>query len=477
MISIPRTIRIAAPIALLISGMIEVHADEADIINACRRYLIAESSEQKILEAQIRKFDGDVEDVIQVLSRPVVTERQDVAGVLSDQSFTDPKLQAEYPDDMLHFFVPDAYQPSQPFGLLVFMHGGGSKTPREHAASVATHPDDDSQSYGLQPYFKDMPYIIVAPSAPWNEKTGARWNVPEADDYIKAVIQECHFRFNIDRDRVFLGGYSMGAFGAYHLCQRLSDQLAGAVIFSGAWKTMCWKAWTGLPVYFRHGVSDAQARDSNGEPGRPRFTDVFYTRTATQRLSEVGVEHVFVEDEGGHSLRHASESLSRLPTWMNKQQRNSFAPHVVTVSPRGWKASTDTPTPHAHWVTIHEIGSNNIPFESVTLDGPRPKFRESKEAFDKQIFRLVPIQVAAGMVDAKIENQHRIVIQTINVKCFSIWLHPAMVDFSSPLHLLVNGKETEYTVEENLLDALRSYKRRNDWGLIYHAEIKVNCEE
>ncbi len=378
---------------------------------------------------------------------------------------------------MLHFFVPDGYTPSKPFGLLIFMHGGGGKTPREHAAHIVTHPDSDSKSIGLQPYFRDLPFIVVAPSAPWNEKTGARWNVPEADEYLRAVIQECQHRFNVAGNRVFLGGYSMGGFGAFHLCQRLGDCLAGGVVFSGAWKTTHWKAWTGLPLFIRHGVNDAAPKGPDGQRGRPRFTDVFYARTAHRRLTELGLPHLYVEDDGDHSIRDASVAMSKLAEWLRKPKRDPRPRHVVAVSPRGWKASTDTPTPHNRWITIHEVGPGEIDFDSVKLMGPGPSFRETSEDFHKQTFRLEKRPVKAGCVDARIEDNNRIVIRTENVQRFSIWLHPSMVDFSQPVRVSVNGRDSEHAVKASLLDALRSYQRRGDWGMTYYAEIVLNRSE
>ncbi|MDG1893437.1 MAG: alpha/beta hydrolase [Fuerstiella sp.] len=265
------------------------------------------------MTVRIAGFSGEIDPVIRALTQPATTVRQDETGLLANQTFTKPQLQPSRADDLLHYFVPSAYAPSKPFGLLIFMHGGGRTTPRDHPRHVVSHPDDDGESYGLQPYFTDSKFIIAAPSAPWKEKTGARWNVPSADNYIRDVIQECSYRFNISADQIFLGGYSMGGFGAFHLGQRLNDRLAGAVVFSGAWKTTHWKAWTGLPVFMRHGKNDATAPGTEGLRSRPRFTDVFYSRSAHQRLTELSIDHLYVEDDGGHSLRGAADAMSQLP--------------------------------------------------------------------------------------------------------------------------------------------------------------------
>ncbi|MDG1893438.1 MAG: hypothetical protein P8J37_00870 [Fuerstiella sp.] len=162
---------------------------------------------------------------------------------------------------------------------------------------------------------------------------------------------------------------------------------------------------------------------------------------------------------------------------MEQYTRDPFAPHVVAVSRRGWKSSSDTPTPHSRWVTISETGADEMTYDAVELKGPSPSFKETAEAFAAQTIQLGTRSVAAGLVDARIEGDNRVAVQTENVRRFSLWLHPSMVDFFRPVRVLVNGQESEHKVTASLLDALRSYQRRHDWRLIYHAEIKLTVDQ
>lgn len=477
---IPRIILVKYSICIAAATILlclpcETFADQPQIVAACHRFLDLQDSVEPSDVAKISAYQGDISQVIESLLRSEKSDHRDESGVLANQLFTCPELKASYPEDMIHYYVPEAYSPSTPFGLIIFMHGGSRTTPREHPRHVVTHPDDDQQSIGLQPFMADQPLIIVAPSAPWDESTGARWNVPDADEYISAVIRECCYRFNVDTDRVFLGGYSMGGFGAFHLCQRLSDRLAGGFVFSGAWKTMHWKAWTGLPLFIRHGVNDAAPNGTDGIKGRPRFTDVFYARTADRRLTELGLPHVYVEDDGNHAIRPATEAMSTMKEWIRQPRRDPFARHVVAVSPRGWKSSSDTSTPHCRWITIDEIGDGEIDFDRAILNGPSPSFGESAEKFHEQSFQLDVQPVKAGLVDATLQRDNRIVVLTDNVKKFTLWLHPSMVDFSKPVHVTLNGTDSAHVVTPSLLDALRSYQRREDWRLVYHAAVPLQC--
>lgn len=462
-----------ATLVLLITAPCESWADDEQVVAACRRFLTSDVQRTSSEVAEVETYSGDIDRVIAMLSRQATLNHQNGSGVLANQSFQHDKLKAVYPDDLLHYFVPEAYDPSKPFGLIIFMHGGGRTTPRKHPLHVVTHPDDDSQSIGLQPHFVELPFILVAPSAPWNEKTGARWSVPEADAYIRAVIEECCHRFHVDRNRVFLGGYSMGGFGALHLCQRLNDRLAGGFVFSGAWKTMHWKAWTGLPMFIRHGRHDASPPGEDGQGGRPRFTDVFYSRTAHQRLQESGIDHVYFEDDGDHGIQTASGAMKKFAAWVRTLRRNPYTRHAVAITPRGWKSSTDTPSPDSRWITIHQTGDGTIDYDRIVLRGPSPSFKESIDDFEKQSFELTGQPVNAGTVEATIEGGNRIDVQTQNVRRFSLWLHPDMVDLSKPVHLSVNGTESSCRVRASLKDALRSYQRLEDWTQVYFAEIEL----
>jgi len=446
---------------------------EAQVIQIANSYLASSPHQKAELEKVLYQYNGPIETVIQELVASQEKQWRTKTGEIMVQRFTAPELREKYTDDLLYFFVPEAYDPTKPFGLLIMMHGGDESTPRENAQHVITS-EKDKYSYDLQTYIEHIPFITVAPSAPWDEKNSRRWNVPEADDYIAAVIRESQYRFNIDRDWVFLGGISMGGYGAYHLCQRLSDKLAGGILWAGRWEVTNWRCMIGTPLFIIHGTNDAAAPGTVGKSARPRWTDVFYARVADKLLAEAGVEHVYAEYEGVHySPRELIWSVSKLVKWMNTKRRDAFFPHVVAVTPRGWDARYDLPTPHSRWVSILEIGDKKMEFDMVERTGPYPAWGETLENFNKQGFRLTKMMVKAGLADAEYRGKNVFKVKTKNVRKFSLWLHPKMVDFAKPVVVITNGKKQLYEVKPTLLDVLRSYERRKDWDLIYYCELVV----
>ena len=56
------------------------------------------------------------------------------------------------------------------------------------------------------------------------------------EEYLADVIEEVGSRYAIDPNRIFVMGYSMGGYGAYHIAQTQPDRYAGIIAVSGAWE-------------------------------------------------------------------------------------------------------------------------------------------------------------------------------------------------------------------------------------------------
>ena len=123
------------------------------------------------------------------------------------------KLRKKHPAELLYFDVPETYRRDTPSGLIVFMHGGGKTTSSRAPRVYMNFADDDTPPTKslLGDLFAATGMIAVGPSA-LEADTSRRWCVHDADEYLADVIAECKTRFNIDPDRVFLMGHSMGGF-------------------------------------------------------------------------------------------------------------------------------------------------------------------------------------------------------------------------------------------------------------------------
>ena len=455
---------------VIVLASLSLYADETEVIRQAEAYLKSPHDAQ--LEKTLANYKGPIDSVIQALRAEEPTDWKAITGKLDSQNFAHPSLEGKYKDDLLYFYIPKSYDPVKPFALMIFLHGGGEGTKREYAQVITTTAEQYKYSYGLRRYIEDIPVITVSPSA-LVAKTSARW-CTEAEQHMVDVIRECRYRFNIDIDRVFLGGQSMGGMGAYHLCQRLSDRIAGGFISAGCWGTANWSCMAGTPLVISHGGADAVAPGTPGRAARPRFTDVYFARTAHKLLEEAGVKHIYCEHPDGHSTKYAAKGLDEFVRMMKTVKRDPFSTRIVAMTKRGWQGGRAMPPlKHNKWITIGETTEGHILFDSVRRTGPGPKWNEDRESFLKQGFETVKFKVDSGQVEGINRGNNVFEITTKNVKDFSLWLHPQMVDFSRPITINLNGNALTRTAKPSLLDALRSYQRRQDWGLIYHSEMKI----
>ena len=113
--------------------------------------------------------------------------------------------------------------------------------------------------------------------------------------------------------------------------------------------------------------------------------------------------------------------------------------------------------------------------DKVVVKGPPQRWGQPLENWDNWTADTAPAEIEGAVVEAANQGQNRFDVRMQNVKRFSIWLHPKMVDFSKPVTVSINGETVcERRVEPSLAAMMRSWDRRRDWGLLYHAELVVD---
>ncbi|MBT7161466.1 MAG: hypothetical protein HN904_01740 [Victivallales bacterium] len=318
---------------------------------------------------------------------------------------------------------------------------------------------------GIAFLLEETDYITVAPSAPWNETSCNRWALPETEKYLAAVVTESMSRFAIDPDRVVLGGTSMGGMGGMALIVRIPDRFAAVYAGSVSWEKAYWKAATGTPLFLIHGANDAIAPGHPKWSLRPKFTDVFFAREADRLLTKYGVEHIYAEHDGGHPSGQAKPQIKRFLGWMQKRTRDPCAAHVFAVS----HGDAIVYQPHNRWVSVEQLDEGKLEYDGCVLKDMRGGWKQTLEQFNKAHVVARKSKHSAGYVEARNLGGNRFSLETRNVKTLSLWFHPRMADLNKPIQLTIDGKAQSIEVKPSLTDALRSFERRHDWGLIYHA--------
>ncbi len=128
--------------------------------------------------------------------------------------------------------------------LIVQLHGAGERGDgKENLGMVDVN--------GFSEYLKDAEHdcIVIMPQCPENTFWAAR--VESIVKFIESLIKE----YNIDEDRVYLTGLSMGGYGTWFTAMARPDLFAAIAPVCGG--GMAWNAETlKMPVWAFHGAED-----------------------------------------------------------------------------------------------------------------------------------------------------------------------------------------------------------------------------
>ncbi len=221
-------------------------------------------------------------------------------------------------------FVPEGYDPAEKWPLIVDLHGAGV-TPLQQMLFDGT--TDFAQRDG---------YIVLAPmgystfggwgpprgtpapveTADVNPATGAKWATNELSEHdamtVMGMVRE---RFNVDPDRIYLMGHSMGAFGTFFLGAKHNTIWAGIAPIAGGGigPNAPAERLKGMPVLVMHGAEDTVVRKDA-------------SRAAVRQLQGVGAQHVYLEFPGlEHEffIRRGRENIEKVFHFFNLVSRKT----------------------------------------------------------------------------------------------------------------------------------------------------------
>jgi len=112
------------------------------------------------------------------------------------------------PEGVLYtMFVPSTYDPLRPTPLLVGLHGGG-QAGKDGKEVVGSGPSAMNFYTGIA---EEHGWLVACPTA-----IQAPWNAEPNGPFLDAMLAELGFLYNVDLNRVYLTGHSMGGYGTWH---------------------------------------------------------------------------------------------------------------------------------------------------------------------------------------------------------------------------------------------------------------------
>lgn len=145
------------------------------------------------------------------------------------------------------FFLPenyDAKNKEKAAPLLIFLHGIGERG--NNAEKVKAHGPpkllDDPKTA------KDWPFITVSPQCP----DGKYWSPAQ----LLLLVEHIEKEYNVDKNRIYVTGLSMGGFGTWMLAAEAPEKFAAAAPICGGGNIENAKKLVDLPIWVFHGEVD-----------------------------------------------------------------------------------------------------------------------------------------------------------------------------------------------------------------------------
>ena len=239
-------------------------------------------------------------------------------------------------------YIPENYDPAKKYPLVMMLHGAGSNhrlALRRVFGKSNAEGENDVEATRYFPKWDNVDYIVASPYA---RGTAGYQGIPEEDVY--DVLADVKKRFNIDENRIYLTGLSMGGGGTLWLGLTRPDIWAAiAPVCPAPPKGTTDLAVNALnfPVHFFHGDADP-------------VVPVDSSRKWVAKLQDLGVEVFYKEftDVKHDSWVNAYDS-EYIFEWFGPAERNPFPNKVQFVS-KNYKYNK------AFWVQFDKINYGSL---------------------------------------------------------------------------------------------------------------------
>ena len=134
-------------------------------------------------------------------------------------------------------YAPSGIEKNRP--LIIQMHGMNQDAPYQKNAAKWESIADTAR------------FVVVFPNG-----ENKAWDISGNKDlnFIKAIINEMYNKYGIDKNRVYVSGFSMGGMMSYHVANKMGDMIAAIAPVSGGGGVNSPKR--AMPIMHTHGTTD-----------------------------------------------------------------------------------------------------------------------------------------------------------------------------------------------------------------------------
>ena len=204
-------------------------------------------------------------------------------------------------------FIPPTYDAGYSYPVVLYLHGGGGSG-TDNLLQVTGGNAPGTWTWAEPANQAVRPCLVVAPQTNigWGHMSNSGPNA--AMQTVYEILDTLATEFNIDADRIYVTGQSMGGFGTWAAITFAPDRFAAAMPLCGAGDTSKVNIIAHIPEWIFHGVLD-------------QSVDVQYSRDMYAALQAVGAPVQYTEYANlGHDIWTTTYPRQDMQEWLFAQR-------------------------------------------------------------------------------------------------------------------------------------------------------------
>ncbi len=192
-------------------------------------------------------------------------------------------------------FIPSKYDASKPTPMVVALHGMGGDENSYFMSYDNGIVKREAEARG---------YIVVCPKG----RGSASMYMGDAEKDVLDVIAAMRRDYNVDANRIYLTGHSMGGYGTWSIAPKYPELFAAIAPISGGGNPQALSKIKHVPEIVIHGDNDPTVNVEN-------------SRKMVKAAQELGIKIKYVEVPGGNHTDIAVPAMKGIFDWFDENQK------------------------------------------------------------------------------------------------------------------------------------------------------------
>ncbi len=209
-------------------------------------------------------------------------------------------------------FVPAGYDKSKKYPLVLWLHGGWARGDDNEKQIIEGNTLGATIWTKTENQAKNPTFVLVpqCPVGEWWANNDSESKPSKQLETVVELLKDLQKQYNINADRLYVAGQSMGGYGTWSLLTEYPEMFAAAIPLCGGGNTSKAKNLVNLSIWAFHGGDDEAVR-------------VTESREMIEAIKQAGGNPKYTEYKGvGHSVWHQAFAEPELLNWVFAQKRS-----------------------------------------------------------------------------------------------------------------------------------------------------------